>query len=474
MKNRFGVSGLDLMLLFFGQTLAVGQTVTPPTILTQAAVQANIQTTSTAAQVAPGAEPAPDTTLWNLARCIAHAKEHNLNVRLAQIDYEAAEIELKTAQAARYPSLGLSSNQGFTNGNTFNETDGRFVSNPQYTGSYSLSSDLSLFNGGRLYYTLQQRKTDLRERQLLVKKAQNDIETAVINAYLEVLYAKESVKTDSAILQTSALQYEEGQARYNVGQINPSDLAQIKAQYGSDRYNLTVSKNQLQSRLLELSQLLELKADQTLHLDFPDLDETQISRDVPSLPSLYETALETMPEIKAAETQITSSLLGEKTAKAGLLPSISLSAAVGTGYYTSADWAFLNQLGRNINEHISLSIRIPIYQRREVKSAIDKAVLQTRRAETDYLSAQKDLLSTLENLHQNALAAQERYKAAMAQMQAAKESYLLLSEQYQAGLSTLVDVFSEKNNFVKASAEMLKAKYQAALSLCLLDFYTRK
>ena len=473
MKNRFWTPGLGLILLLGVQFYATGQTVTAQTTTTQTTTSQVVPTPATT-QAATDIEAASDTAIWNLARCIAHAREHNLQVRLAQIDCEAAETDLKTAQAARYPSLGLSSNQGFTNGNTFNETDGRFVSNPQYTGTYSLSSDLSLFNGGRLYYTLQQRKTDLHTKQLLMNKAQNDIEIAVTNAYLEVLYAKESVKTDSAILQTSALQYEEAQARYEVGQINLSDLSQLKAQYGSDLYNLTVSKNQLQSRLLELKQLLELGPNQTLLLDFPNLDENRTSREVPSLRTLYETALETMPEIKAAETQIASSLLGEKTAKASLLPSLSLSAAVGTGYYTSADFAFLNQLGRNINEHISLSIRIPIYQRREVKSAIDKAVLQTRKAETDYLSAQKDLLSTLENLHQNAIAAQERYKAATVQMQASEESYRLLNEQYQAGLSTLVDVFSEKNNFIKASAEMLKAKYQATLSLCLLDFYTQK
>ncbi|MDE5703883.1 MAG: TolC family protein, partial [Bacteroidales bacterium] len=124
-----------------------------------------------------------------------------------------------------------------------------------------------------------------------------------------------------------------------------------------------------------------------------------------------------------------------------------------------------------INENISLGIRIPIYQRREAKSAIDKAVLQTRRAELDLLSAQKNLLSTIENLHQNAVAAQERYKAAELQMEASRESYELMQAQYQAGLSTLVDMFSEKNNYVSATGEMLKAKYQAVLSLCLLNFY---
>ncbi|MDE7150305.1 MAG: TolC family protein, partial [Bacteroidales bacterium] len=242
-------------------------------------------------------------------------------------------------------------------------------------------------------------------------------------------------------------------------------------QYGGDLYNLTVSQNQVRQSVLALKQLLELDLDDDLDIRFPDLESLHISREVPALHIVYYKALETMPEIKAAESEIASATLNEKVAKAGRLPSITFSAAVGTGYYSSADFAFLNQLNNNINENISLGIRIPIYQRREAKSAVDKAVLQTRRSELDLQMKQKDLLATIENLHQNAVAAQERYKAAELQMEASRESYELMREQYQAGLSTLVDMFSEKNNFVSATGEMLKAKYQAVLSLCLLNFY---
>lgn len=409
--------------------------------------------------------------IWDLQTCITYARQNNLQVRSARIDYESAATDLKTAKAARYPSLNFGSNQGFTNGNTFNETNGRFVSNPQYTGTYSISTDMVIYNGSRLHNTVKQRKIDLETNRLRVDQAENDIEVAVTNAYLEVLYAVESMKTDSAILETSKMQYEEALAKYEVGSLNLSDLAQLKAQYGSDLYNLTVSQNQVRQSRLALKQLLELDLDEDMTLRFPDLESLLIDREVPALHAVYFTALETMPEIKAAESSIASSVLNEKTAKAGRLPSITLSAAVGTGYYTSADFAFLNQLGNNINENVSLGIRIPIYQRREAKSAVDKAVLQTRRAELDLQTAQKNLLSTIESLHQDAVAARERYAAAELQMEAAQESYGLMQAQYQAGLSTLVDMFSEKKNYVSATGEMLKAKYQAVLSLCLLNFY---
>lgn len=413
----------------------------------------------------------PRPTVWSLRACIDYARENNLQVHNARIDYESAAVDLKTAKAARYPSLNFGSTQGFANGNTFNDDYGKLASNPQYTGTYSISTDFTIYNGSRLHNTVKQRKIALEMNRQLVDKAQNDIEIAVTTAYLEVLYATESMKTDSAILESSRMQLDEAEAKYEVGSLNISDLAQLKAQYGSDLYNLTVSQNQVRQTMLTLKQLLELDLDDAFDIAFPDPESLQVTREIPALHTVYYTALETMPEIKAAESDIASSALNEKVAKASRLPSITFNASVGTGYYTSAEFAFLNQLNNNIKENINVGIRIPIYQRREAKSAIDKAVLQTRRSELDLQTAQKNLLSTVESLHQDAVAAQERYRAAEVQTEASEESYRLMQEQYEAGISTLVDLFSEKSRYLSATEEMLKAKYQAVLSLCLLNFY---
>ena len=306
---------------------------------------------------------------------------------------------------------------------------------------------------------------------LLVEKARNDIELSVTTAFLEILYALETMQSDSAVLESSAAQVVQAEARYKAGSISQSEYAQVKAQYETDNYNWVVSKANLETRKLELKQLLELDLDQRLEVVVPNTDEMDLLGELPGIGRIYEAALASMPEVQASELQVTASGYAEKVAKADMIPSISFNASVGTGYYTSAQFAFLNQLGNNLSENINVGISIPIYQRRQVKSSIETAKINTRLAQIDLQTTRKDLLKEVEQAYQDARSAQSRFVAAERNYEASKLSYDLALKEYEVGGNTYVDVLTEKTTFLAAVEEMLKAKYQAALALRLLVFY---
>lgn len=408
--------------------------------------------------------------VWSLQDCIDYARENNLQVLSARLDLQSSEVQLKSAKASRWPSLSFSSSQGFTSGNKYND-NGEFVTESQYTGTYSLSTNMTLYNGGRIHNTIKQQEVLTQANSLLVEKARNDIELSVTAAFLEVLYAMESLQADSAVLESSMAQLRQAEARYRAGAVSQSEYAQIAAQYETDNYNYVVSEANVETRLLELKQLLELGLDERLEVETPDTESFDLLQELPGVGIVYEAALSLMPEIKASELQIQASGYAEKVARAEMIPSLSFSAAVGTGYYTSAQFAFLNQLGRNLNENINVGISIPIYQRRQAKSSIETAKLNTRQAQIDLQSTQKSLLKEVEQAWQDARSAQSRYMAAVRNHEASKLSYDLALKEYEVGENTFVDVLSEKSTYLAAVEEMLKAKYQTVLALRLLAFY---
>jgi len=330
---------------------------------------------------------------------------------------------------------------------------------------------MTLYNGGRIHNTIKQQEVLTQANSLLVEKARNDIELSVTAAFLEVLYAMESLQADSAVLESSMAQLRQAEARYRAGAVSQSEYAQIAAQYETDNYNYVVSEANVETRLLELKQLLELGLDERLEVETPDTESFDLLQELPGVGIVYEAALSLMPEIKASELQIQASGYAEKVARAEMIPSLSFSAAVGTGYYTSAQFAFLNQLGRNLNENINVGISIPIYQRRQAKSSIETAKLNTRQAQIDLQSTQKSLLKEVEQAWQDARSAQSRYMAAVRNHEASKLSYDLALKEYEVGENTFVDVLSEKSTYLAAVEEMLKAKYQTVLALRLLAFY---
>ena len=407
---------------------------------------------------------------WTLQDCIDYARENNLQVHTARLDQQSSEVQFKSAKASRWPSLSFSSSQGFTSGNKYND-NGEFVTESQYTGTYSLSTNVTLFNGGRINNTIRQQEALVQANGLLVEKARNDIELSVTAAFLEVLYAKESLQADSAVLESSSAQLEQALARYEAGAASQSEYAQVAAQYETDRYNYVVSEANVDTRLLELKQLLELGLDEVLDVEVPDTGSMGLLQELPSVGAVYEAALASMPEIKASEFQIQASAYAEKVARAEMIPSLSFNASVGTGYYTSAQFAFLNQLGSNLNENINVGISIPIYQRRQAKSSVETAKINTRQAQLDLQSTQKELLKEVEQAWQDARSAQSRYVAASRNHEASRLSYDLALKEYEVGNNTFVDVLAEKTTYLAAVEEMLKAKYQTLLALRLLRFY---
>lgn len=424
------------------------------------------QTDSTARQ---GAKPAA----WTLQTCIDYARENNLQVKSAQLNLQSAQNDLKTAQAARWPSLSFNSTQGFTNGYRMNDNGVRATSS-QYTGTYSLGSNVVLYNGGKINNTIKQHKLLNESSRLLVEKAKNDIELSVTAAFLEVLYAMETLHTDRQVLENSQAQLQRAQERYQAGAIRQSEFAQIQSQYETDRYNCVVAQSTLDNRKLDLKQLLELEPEETLEIEPCSTEFAELMRPLPTVGSVYEQAGRNMPEIRASELRLQASDYARKAARSQMIPSFTLNASVGTGYYTSAQFAFLNQLNNNLNENVNIGISIPIYQRRQAKSSLEAAKINTRQAMLDLQGERKQLLKEIEQAYQDAYSAQNRFLAAQSKHRASELSYRLAQEEYEAGGKTLVDALTEKSVYLAAVEEMLKAKYQTVLSLHILDFYTNQ
>ena len=85
----------------------------------------------------------------------------------------------------------------------------------------------------------------------------------------------------------------------------------------------------------------------------------------------------------------------EKIAASDRLPSVTLSAGVSTGHNSQDNHSFGSQLSNRLSENIGLNVSIPIAQRRQVKSAVEKARVATETAQLEELNTRKTLLKTI-------------------------------------------------------------------------------
>ena len=391
---------------------------------------------------------------WTLRQCIDYARENNIQVQSSQVSLQSAQVDLQQAKADRTPTLGFTTSQNVIHQKKENEN---FSSDGTYSGNYALNAGLTLYNGGKLKHSLRQQQIVNRSREYEVEVARNDIEIAVTQAYLEILYANETVKTNAQTVESSAAQMEQSKALLEAGSIARSDYAQMEAQYSSDCYQLTVSENDLAQARLQLKQLLELGIDSTFDVVFPEIDSS--------------TVLAEVPQMESGRLNIQSALAGERVAKADGLPTVTASAAIETGNTSGTNYSFYNQLNNKLNESAGITVSVPIFNNRQARTSRAKARLETRQAELDYADAEKNLLTTVESLYQDAVSAQSRYRAATDKVRSAGLSYSLVLGQFEAGMKNTVELLTEKNNYLAAQQEQIQAKYQAVLSIRLLDFY---
>ena len=415
---------------------------------------------------------------WDLQSCIDYALQQNITIRKNRVNEESTQIDVKTAKAALFPSLSFSTSQNMVNrpyqessrtisGSEVIET----TSKTSYNGNYGLNASWTIYNGSKRLNTIKQEKLNNQAANLDVETSENSIQESIAQIYIQILYAAESVKVNENTLQVSIAQRDRGQELLNAGSIAKSDLAQLEAQVSTDRYQLVTAQATLQDYKLQLKQLLELDGENEMNVYLPALSDENVLLPLPTKKDVYMSALTLRPEIEASKLSVEASELGIDIAKAGYLPTISLSAGIGTNHTSGSDFTFGEQVKNGWNNSIGVSVSVPIFNNRQTKSAVQKAKLQRETSLLSLLDEQKTLYKTIEGLWLDANSAQQRYAAANEKLRSTQISYDLISEQFNLGMKNTVELLTEKNNLLQAQQEQLQAKYMAILNTQLLKFY---
>ena len=430
---------------------------------------------------ASDAAPKADTALpaqWDLQTCIDYALQHNITLKRNRISAESAEVDVKTAKAALFPSLSASISQRIVN--RPNSESGTIISGDNitssssktsYNGSYGIDANWTLYNGSKRLNTIKQQQLNNRIAELNVAESENSIEESIAQIYVQILYAAEAVKVNENTLAVSQAERDRGQQLLEAGSIAKSDLAQLDAQVSTDKYQLVTAQATLQDYKLQLKQLLELDGESEMNLYLPALGDENVLTPLPTKTDVYRAALTFRPEIESGKLNVQASDLDISIAKAGYIPTLSLSAGIGTTNANGNDFSFSEQVKNNWNNSLGLTVSIPIFNNRQTKSAVQKARLQKQTSELDLQDQQKTLYKTIESLWLDANSAQQQYVAAAEKLRSTQTSYDLIQEQFNLGMKNTVELLTEKNNLLNAQQETLQAKYMAILNAQLLRFY---
>lgn len=411
---------------------------------------------------------------YTLEACINYAWENSTEISRANNSVGIQNANLEQSKAERAPNLFMNGSQTFSSSRNYetSETGGSWNQNSSSMLSLSLNSQITLYNGAKLKNTIAQNKTKLAASETDIQTQKELISLNILSAYINALLVRENVKNSESQLQSTKKQFELAQVRKSAGIISASDFLNIKSQYASDKALFVNAKNTLRINLVALMQLMNMPINDSFSIQEPNIEALVKIAPKSDANLIYTIALGLQPSIVSANLSLESAKMDIRIAQADALPQLSLGGSLGSGYNSDMSGVnFGEQISNKINPSIGLSLSIPIFQRKKVKTAVKIANIQTQNEALKLIDLKNDLRKYIEQACIDSQIASSNYLALQEQYDAENEAYQLSDEMFTQGMINSVDFLTSKNNLVNAENKLTQAKYNVLLQNKIIDYY---
>nr|WKN36530.1 TolC family protein [Tunicatimonas sp. TK19036] len=465
-----------------------------------------------------------DVLRLSLVDCIDLAIKKNVSVRLSELDVLADQAALEQSKADLLPSLNANTSYSYSVGRTINEYSYEYVNEPVQQQNMSVTADVVVFNSFRKLKTIKRNKLNLSSSQYGLEAQKNDVLLDVVQAYTQILLNQELLRNSQFTENTTQSQLERTRRLVEAGSLPMANALQLEAQQATDELNIINAENNLALAELNLKQLLQIPDDQDIEIIVPDVDVPETTDLPSSVDEIYAQALNTLPQIKQANDQISAAQYSIDIAKADFYPSISLSGSIFSRYSSIAppqipkagvnnvssilptgdfllapsgipgvdpgtripilseyvgpseftDNTYINQVNSNLQRYAQVNLRIPIFNNWQVRSNVSNARIGLEQSRLNALNQRNSVRQTIEQVYLDVKSNAKEYQAAQRRVVSLQRAFQDTERRYQAQAIDIYAYNQAKNDLTGAEANLLQAKYNYLLSLKVLDFYQGK
>ncbi|MEI8271643.1 MAG: TolC family protein [Paludibacter sp.] len=407
---------------------------------------------------------------WTLQQCVDTALANNRTVKQQALAKKNKDIAYEQARKNLLPNLNASASQNWNFGRSLS-VDNTYKSSNSSQSSFSISSGLTLFDGMKMKYSIDASKADMLAANADLEKIKQDITMNVALGFMQILLNKELLQIAEVQLGLTRTKIEQRKGLVAAGKLAEGELLDLQAQEANEEMSRLQADNTLKLSLLDLAQYLEIDNFEKMDVVAPAaLSESEMQ--FLTADAVFQSALTHRPEIKGAEYRLKSSEYNVLIAKGNYYPSLSLGANYGTGYYNLSSIpnnSFGQQLNDNMSAQIGLNLRIPIFNKFEVRNGVRSAELGVKSSKISMDNAKLELKKSIQQAYYNALGAKSRWDAAQKSEVASREAYRFTNQKYEGGKATLYELYQAKSNLTQVLSEGAQAKYQYFFRVKMLE-----
>ena len=352
---------------------------------------------------------------------------------------------------------------------------------PPFTGNFSSTSTSRnigvngsqvLFDFGR-FSTLKSQKALTRASEFQLESDGLSLITRTSAAYFNVLVQLETLAAAEAAETALKKQFDFASKRLEVGLAPITDMHEARAQYDGARANTILARNAVQDAYQALVEITGTPVASLKGLPDNFQPELPVARDADGW---VQTAIAQNPALQAKQEQVRSSEINVETARAGHLPTLSLSG----GYSKGANWGErtfsagayndtspTNSESRGPNLGVTLSV--PIFSGGATQSRVRQALAQRDVARDELEQQRRALERNTRNAYQSLVAGISEVEARRLAVVSAKSAYEASQVGLDVGTRTVLDVLNNQRTLFSAQQAYAQSKYNFLQSRLLLE-----
>lgn len=387
--------------------------------------------------------PTAGAASLSIQEAVDLALAQNTSLRITEKNEETARANLKSARGANSFDVGLSGS--LTDGRVNNE-------DRQDNGSLALHAGLPIYSGGRNQANIESAEIGIDAARLKTERAREDLRLSVIEAYYDVLEAQKRIEISQETVEKYQAHLTNVEQLFTAGSKARLDVLRSSVELTNARQSLLKAENDHAVKMYTLKNLLRLDAKEELVLT----EDFQFVPFHPGMDACVDYAYLHRKDLLVDLYNLKQRELDVKAARAGYLPSVSLSASTGASerYNPGSDHSHNYQVG--------LSASWNLFDSGVTEAAVDKAKTARDQAELTLARDKEDVSFAVRQLYYSMREAERRFAVTKAAVSEAEENYYIASEKYRAGQGILLDVIDSQEALATAELNFNSAQYDYA------------
>lgn len=444
---------------------------------------------------------------YTLQQCLDLAMAQNQAVLNAGYQQQSNDASLQQARATALPSVSGYANQGISTGKSINPYTNTFINQEVGTGQYGVNASFTLFSGLSTINTIRQNALAYKAAKMDYEQAKIDISIQVLLAYLQILNSEEQVKQALSQMAATQVQLDRLSTLQKNEAVSPSVLYDTRGQLANDQLSLINARGALVTAKLGMGQLLNMTLPAAA--TFEKIDTASELQAPATESSSNDGLFLALPSVKASSLRAAGTLKRVHAARGSLFPVLSLNGSLASNYssaalsqrrigssdeatgayvnsggnllpvyesrsaYQTEKIGFSDQVRNNFNTYVGLSLQIPLFnglrnktQVEQAKVAHGQAAVQEKSTAVRYASLIAQLMNDLNNAY-------ERYTVILRQAADYEASFKIATVKFEKGALTTFEYTTAKNNFDKASANLISVRYDYLFRGKVLELYQK-